>query len=297
MDTKRCLFCDQIVPTETNGGYDWYIGCYCSPVGRYGLLSDSYETYYTLPLASKRRLDPLFSAYIRELTDCGETVRLTAEDIDTLEHSPRIPATIDGKANRLLQYLHRHCGAAYEPVVIHPLAVSYNLTYSMNLQELIYIIEMLKERELIERSGSTFRLTKTGWLEAVATAEGRNAKPCLILVPDDEEKRNEWGERVIPSIAQCGYAARLNPRGGTAESGTFDYREIAQSKLLLADLSGHAPEVYFAAGYALGLQIPVIWTLKRREADARMVRSELIRPILWDEPEELAALLQQRLSV
>lgn len=297
MDTKRCLFCDQIVPIETKEGYDWYIGCYCSPVGRYGLRSDSYETYCTLPLASKRRLNPLFSAYIRELTDCGETVRLAAEDIDTLEHSSRIPATIDEKANRLLQYLHRRSSAAYEPVVIHPLAVSYNLTYSMNLQELIYIIEMLKEREMLERSGSTFKLTKTGWMEAVATAEGRRAKSCLILVPDNEERRNEWEERIIPSIAQCGYAARIHSGSLSPDSVPDDYRDIAESKLLIADLSEHAPEVYFAAGYALGLQIPVIWTIKRDESDVMRVRSELIRPIVWDKPEELAALLQQRLSV
>jgi len=293
---KHCLFCDEIVTILSEGEYDKYLGCSCSPGGFYSLLRESYEPINSLPYQKKRDQLHLISAHIRELTDCDEKVALTAADLDSIANSPKIPVTIEDKGNRLLQFLYRHSNEPKEPVVIQPLSKSFNLTYSPNLQEFVYIIDKLISDQLLIREGMTFKLTEKGWTEAVATAGGKKLKPCFILIPDEEAARAEWLDSIMPKIEQCGYLPHLLTHAITENRDSNLLELASDSKLIIADLTGQSPEVYFAAGYALGLNIPILWTVNNRDADKLSVQIKDIRPIVWDTAEELAVILQQRLS-
>lgn len=296
MSKKYCLFCDEIVSTATDGDYDRYLGCNCSPDGFYNLLRDSYEPINSLPHQKKRDMFHIISAYIRELTDREEKVSLSADDLESIVISSRIPVTIEDKGYRLLQYLYRHSEAPGDTIVIQPLSSSYNLTYSPNLQELVYIIDKLINEQFIIREGMTFKLTGEGWNEAAAIAGGKKLKPCIILLSDAEELHTEWMEKLLPKIEQFGYTPRLL-RHTTQNREPYSLELIEESKLIIADLTGQSPEVYFMAGYALGLNIPVIWTVNSSDADNLFVQVKNIRPIVWDTAEELAVLLQQKLSL
>ncbi|KHL92586.1 hypothetical protein QW71_28620 [Paenibacillus sp. IHB B 3415] len=290
---KHCLFCDQIVPIIAEGDYDRYLECFCAPGGFYSLLRDSYESILSLSHQQKRDMLHLVSAYIREMTDRGEKVSVSAGDLDSIVNSPAIPVTIEDKGNRLLQYLYRHSEGPVEPVVIQPLSSSYNLTYSPNLQELVYIIDKLGSDQLLIREGLTFKLTAQGWSEAAATSGGKKLKQCVVLLPEEEELRTEWQEKLLPKIEQYGYLPRLF----AYSSETYSLESIADSQLIIADVTGQSPEVYYAAGYALGRGIPVIWTVKSCDADNLRVHLQEIRPLVWDTAEDLVVLLQQKLSL
>ncbi|WP_150275259.1 hypothetical protein [Paenibacillus tepidiphilus] len=293
---KHCLFCDDIVPTEQVGNYDKYIGCTCSPGGSYGLLSDSYEAVNTLPYPQKREMFHIISAYIRERTDHGDKLVLSAGDLPDIVKHQDIPVTIEDKGSRLLQYICRHTAGPLEPVVIQPLARSYNLTYSANLQELVYIIDKLQGEQLLIREGMTFKLTEAGWSEAVAAAGGKPLKPCSVLLADEDRWLTDWTEALLPRIEQCGYKPELLAAKDTQQQGTSPLEQISDSQLIIADLTGPASGIYFMGGYALGSGIPVIWTVHRSAADNLSVQPHDIRPMVWDTAEELAAVLQQRLT-
>lgn len=296
MMKKHCLFCDEIVPIRQEGDYDTYVGCSCSPGGSYSLRRDSYDTINAFPHQQKRDLFYVISAYIRELTDRDEQVTLSANDLEPIANDPSIPVTIEDKGNRLLQYLFRHSEAAGEPVVIHPLSGSCNLTYSPNMQELVYIIDKLTSDQLLSREGIAFKLTEKGWREAFASAGGKKLKPCCVLVGDDGDLRKEWVERLLPKVAQFGYLPRMLSHSTSGRQEKYSLELIADSKLIVADLTGQCPGVYFAAGYALGLNIPVLWTVNGRDAGRLIIHTEAIRPLVWNTAEELAAILQQRLT-
>lgn len=121
--------------------------------------------------------------------------------------------------------------------------------------------------------------------------------PCSVLISDEEELRAEWLQMLLPKIEQYGYQPRLLTQENTQNSEKCSLELIAGSKLVIADLTAPSPEVYFVAGYALGLKIPVIWIMKSSDAGKLPVRIEEIRPIVWNTAEELAAILQQRLNV
>ncbi|MFD1904140.1 hypothetical protein ACFSQ7_08845 [Paenibacillus rhizoplanae] len=121
---------------------------------------------------------------------------LAFSDLEDIVDAPGIPVTAEDKGDRLLHYLHRHCDVPGEPVVIHPLSRSYNLTYSPNLQELVYIIDRLQNEDLLIREGMNFTLTPLGWEEAVATAGGRTLQKCTVLLPDNEKLQAEWQDKL-----------------------------------------------------------------------------------------------------
>ncbi|MFC5648914.1 hypothetical protein ACFPYJ_07190 [Paenibacillus solisilvae] len=295
-ETKRCLFCDQIVAVKQKGMDDWYISCNCSPGGTYALDRASYDSYYALSYSEKRQLFPVISAYIREMTDCDEQVRLSYKDIQMFESSPIIPTTIEEKGIKLLRYLHRHCSKPGEAVVIHQLSSSYNLTYSMNLQELVYIIEKLKGEEYIERVGGKFWLTDKGWQEAVLCAGGQRLKPCLLLVSGTSEQRVEWPEELFPKLEQCGYLPRMMEITDSGALNAQTMQLISESKLLIADVSGQASLACFAAGYALGVDVPVLWVVHSADANKMKMPFDRIRPLIWDSEESLGQMLEQQLA-
>jgi hypothetical protein len=296
MIKKHCLFCDEIVSIQPEGDYDRYLGCSCSPGGFYSLLRDSYEPIHSFPHQKKRNMLHLVSAYIRELTDCDEKIILSVDDLESITNSPNIPITIEDKGNRLLQYLYRHSDGPGESVVIQPLARSYNLTYSLNLQELVYIIDKLSNEKFLIREGMNFKLTEKGWREAAASAGRKKLKPCVVLISEEEDLRTVWQDRLLPKIEQCGYQPRLLTHTKAHNREKYSLELISDSKLIIADLTGQSPEVYFTAGYALGLNIPVIWTVNSRDADKLFIQIKDIRPVVWETAEDLAVILQQRLT-
>lgn len=296
MITKRCLFCDGVVPVHSFGEYDRYEGCYCAPGSFYSLHTDSALPFQSLSYQRKRQLFPIISAYIRERSESEERIAIRFEDMERLADSPSVPSTIEEKSRRLLHYLFLRSKGPYEPVVIHQLSESYNLTYSPNLQELIYIIERLREEECIERTGATFKLTEKGWNEAKANAGGKPLQPCVVILADDEDWRTEWSSKVLPQIEQCGYKVRLADNFSGDEDGDGLMRLISESKLVIADLTGQDQEIYFAAGYAMGLQIPILCTVNRSDSEQPLLQSNGIHPIVWEGTEELTAIIQQRLG-
>ncbi|WP_342566242.1 hypothetical protein NST84_14495 [Paenibacillus sp. FSL R7-0345] len=293
MTKKHCLFCDAIVPIERDGEYDRYLDCSCSPGGFYFLQKDSYDVINALPHPAKRDLLHIVSAYIREKTDSGEQVYLSSADLEMIAGSPKTPVTIEDKGNRLLQFLYRHSEAPGDPVTIHPLSASYNLTYSPNLQELVYIIDKLGNEQLLIREGMNFQLTQQGWNEAAASAGGKKLKPCSVLLPAELEHNAVWQDNLLSVIGQYGYLPAILSHPAAQE---YPLEELAESRLIIADLTGRSAGVYFAAGYAMGLGIPVIWTVHSSGAAELDVQLQDIRPLVWDTAEELAVLMRQRIT-
>jgi nucleoside 2-deoxyribosyltransferase len=71
--------------------------------------------------------------------------------------------------------------------------------------------------------------------------------------------------------------------------------EIWESKFLIADFTGNRGGVYFEAGFAHGLDLPVIWLC--REGDIKNVHFDVnhYNFIVWKDGEELYRRLKDRI--
>ncbi|QJC52166.1 hypothetical protein HGI30_11770 [Paenibacillus albicereus] len=293
MMTKRCLFCDSPVPVKVGSGpAERFIGCDCAPGADYGMTADQYEVLGSLSYPRQRELFPLASAYIREMTGLGRDVVVTAEEVEALPASPHVPLTVEAKCAKLLAYLRRQCAGPGEPVIVHRLARSFNLTYSQNLQEMVYVIEKLRDEELLERTGSVFSLTPKGWEQAELAAAGGLQKYCVVAGSGDDEADAEWTGYVLPLLQQCGYTPRVLGRDGDAD-GERPLELLARADLVLAELSGDAASACLAGGYALAAGIPLLWT--SRQGAAAPPAWTGAAALRWQDAEELSSLLLQRL--
>jgi nucleoside 2-deoxyribosyltransferase len=102
-------------------------------------------------------------------------------------------------------------------------------------------------------------------------------------------------DAIHPALASAGYSPVRVDR--VEHNDKIDDRivaEIRQSALLVADFTGHRGGVYFEAGFALGLGIPVIFTVRKDAIDKVHFDTRQYNHIVWETPSELRERLHDR---
>ncbi len=72
--------------------------------------------------------------------------------------------------------------------------------------------------------------------------------------------------------------------------------EIRRSRFVVADFTRHRGGVYFEAGYALGLGIPVIWTCRKDDLENTHFDTRQYNHIAWENEEDLFVRLKNRIE-
>ena len=72
--------------------------------------------------------------------------------------------------------------------------------------------------------------------------------------------------------------------------------QIKMASFVVADFTKHRGGVYFEAGFALGLGLPVIWTCGKDDMKGLHFDIRQYNTIDWEEPKELATRLQYRIE-
>lgn len=146
-------------------------------------------------------------------------------------------------------------------------------------------------------------LTLDGWKRIdLLRREQRITDQAFVAMWMDPQMDEAWNEGIHPALEDNGW----NPlRADSIEhNDMIDDRIIAdiqRSSLLVADLTGHRGGVYFEAGYAKGLDIPVVWTCRKDLNDTDKTGfshvhfdNRQFNFIIWKTPEELRERLFER---
>ena len=139
--------------------------------------------------------------------------------------------------------------------------------------------------------GSLAKLTLDGWnrVEELLDNKGRQA---FVAMSFDSSMDEVYGNGIQPAIRDAGYSPLLVKESTAPVQITDEIKdEIAKSRFLVADFTGQKGGVYFEAGYALGLGIPVIWTVQKEELPKLHFDIRQYRHIDWIDPEDLRSRL------
>jgi len=141
-------------------------------------------------------------------------------------------------------------------------------------------------------------ISAKGW-ERVAALQrtGRDAKQAFVAMWFEPTMAPFYEEGFKPAIEEDKTikALRIDRKDHNNKIDDEIVAEIRRSRYLVADFTGHRGGVYFEAGFALGLGLPVVWTCKKDHIDDAHFDTRQYNHITYETPEELRVKLLNRI--
>jgi hypothetical protein len=180
-------------------------------------------------------------------------------------------------------------------------------TESRNLDETSTLLTMLRDMGLIDGSFSlagfaTVRPTASGWheLERLARPQVDTAQ-VFVAMWFNEKTNDAYVRGIMPALVNTGYKpVRIDKKEHNNKIDDEIIAEIRRSRFLIADFTCDPGNVrggvYFEAGFAKGLGIPVIWTCKDTSINDLHFDTRQYAHIVWRDPLDLYAQLRNRIG-
>ena len=167
-----------------------------------------------------------------------------------------------------------------------------------------YMVSMLIELNYIKRIGNTrgdqnkFQVTANGWsrIDELQTtnSDSNQAFVAMWFAPEMQEY---YTSGIHPAIEGTGFKPlRIDRKEHNNKICDEIIFEIKRSRFLVADFTGERGGVYFEAGYAHGLGIPVIWIVHESEIDKVHFDTRQYNHITYNSSEDLKEKLMNRVK-
>jgi nucleoside 2-deoxyribosyltransferase len=174
----------------------------------------------------------------------------------------------------------------------------YPLAWAKNEEELIYYLNSLVERKFIRTTQghleihkliNVVKITAAGWefLEKnykVAVISNQ----AFVAMSFSDELNSVWSNAIKKGIEDAGYSPyRIDKEPHSDRIDMKIMNEIKNSRFLIADVTNQRQGVYFEAGYALGLGLPVIWSCRKEDFKHVHFDTRQYNHIIWETSEQL----------
>ena len=254
-----------------------------------------------------RKQGYILSAATRRASDSKKSLTIKMDNIDELIHAVRIPQTPMDILDQLLLLIYERlpmppsltqsCTLSELDSPLFVLKSRGDMTsYLHKLQEMGYvkINQVMPPKDMVEY---ICNLTLDGWKRITELGKiGVRSQQCFVAMWFSDDLKPAWDEGFYPGIKDIGF----NPvRADTVEHNEKIcdriMSDIRQSGLLVADFTGHRGGVYFEAGFALGLGIPVIFTVREDSVDGLHFDTRQYNHIIWKDPSDLRRKISDRI--
>ena len=246
----------------------------------------------------------------------------------------RRPLSVHAKAINLLRYIRTHSNLLGTNVVFKVFddtqsvpdytqnsEVMYEVTVwnwlawtdSQQMSEVSALAEHSREQGWIDHSSvrslesscETFHvvaLKPSGYAHLDGLADSSSgSNQAFVAMWFDESMEDAYEMGIAPAIQGTGYEPlRIDRKEHNNRIDAQVFTEINRSRFLVADFtngnSGARGGVYFEAGYALGRNIPVIFTCRASSFEDVHFDTRQYNHIVWETPDELMDRLAQRIA-
>lgn len=290
---KQCPICkleDQKVLAERDYGdkvtYD------CSRCGRY-TISGTAEA-----VAERKDKSAELSGWIRERNILDiEIPMLTSSFLEEVVKTLPSYSPLE-KQNKLLKAIELLTAYPGREVVLIP-EHEVSLAWAENEEEFKYYIKSLMDRGLIEIPNAGRRtlsdplypmvITAAGWehLEKEETNLASKIQ-AFVAMSFDKDLMPVYENAIAPAIESTGYRPyRVDSKPHLERIDAKIIAEIKNSRFVVADVTQQKAGVYYEAGFAHGLGIPVIWCVRHDDLDNVHFDTRQYNHILWETEDEL----------
>ena len=182
---------------------------------------------------------------------------------------------------------------------------------STSVDEISYLVSYLEEegwvRETHKRSRGgmipssyRYRVTVSGHVRIADEAAIADTSQAFVAMWFDDSLSSVYDKGIAPAIQDCGFKAKRIDRDPAVDKiDDAIIAEIRRSRFLVADFT-HGKEgarggVYYEAGFAHGLGIPVIFTCRDDMIDEIHFDTRQYAHIVWNSTSELRNSLRDRI--
>jgi len=301
---ENCFFCESKVPNfdqkydeQNSRMYYEYVCPRCKNV-------------FVTALAIEGRFKPhlysqkyKISSFLRNQYENGQQISEVSEDNIDFIVNEFIEKNVTDKIDQLLLYISQKSNYIGNRVAINYMN-DYPILGCKIFNEFFYLLDYLKKNELIiKESGNgnyveNIQLTVKGWnrVEEIRL-KNINSKQAFVAMWFDESMKSVYTKAIKPAIEQSGYfPLKIDTKEHNNKICDEIIIEIRRSKFLIADVTELRGGIYFEAGYAMGLGIPVIWTCREEKLDKVHFDTRQYNHIVWKDEKNLYEQLKNRIQ-
>jgi hypothetical protein len=295
MATDHCEICGLADQKSDNAGSPNRVRVTCARCGTF-----EWEPPATVPKPATEAGKIKLSAFVREQNGAGIVPFLAPLVLQQVERRP-IPRLRD-RALRALAAMVDEIG--YDPNSTFSFSQSlrvHAVAYCRDQEQLHVLLQILAGDGLVQvdgMMGDAVRLTPAGLLQAEELSQPGGAYlQGFVAMSFDSSMNDAYTAGFDPGIrGTCYQPIRID--GKEHINGISDeiLAEIRRSRFLVADYTLLNNGVYFEAGVAVGLGIPVIATCRADHLDKLHFDIKHINTLKWETPAQLARDLAKRIS-
>ncbi|MDD9984781.1 MAG: hypothetical protein OXQ31_00765 [Spirochaetaceae bacterium] len=238
----------------------------------------------------------------------NDRAEVTAELIERARRQP--PLSVDERAERLLRFTEKKARRIGETVTLTvrgdggsspEFALAMAWSESTDLSEVTFLRDYLDRQGWIDgNSAYQYAVTVEGHRRIADVKKSADATQAFVAMWFDHEMRAAYTNGIEPAIESAGYKPmRIDQKVDAVKIDDEIIAEIRRSRFLVADFThgkaGARGGVYFEAGFALGLGIPVIYTCREDAIDSIHFDTRQYHHTLWEGPEDLRDKLKKRI--
>jgi len=246
------------------------------------------------------------SIYTRECTEKGTPCEpIISYEWDKLERLAETYAytPIASKPDRLLRLLEKRTAFPGQKMPLDP-ELEYPAVHAINSGEFGFYLQALQQDGLLEYETTAVPGQSTAALLATITlrgwqrlaSSGVRSRTAFVAMRFDVSLNSAFLEGIEPAVREAGYEpVRVDRIHHNDQISDRIVVEIRRSRFLIADVTDQRQGVYFEAGFAMALGLPVIWSC--REDDLKNVHFDTrqYNHIVWKEPADLRRQLHDRI--
>ncbi len=284
-DQDPCEICGTIAETIPSGGFDG-IHQNCPRCGEFKL---SGTACTLIRRGHGPEVRAKVSGWVRDQNRVDTVPIITSTVLKQVSARP-LPTVTERGDRLLLEALQRQRRLGDPFTVIDPRFVA--ATYSQDPKEIDFLLNLLSDQKLMKWTGhgELWQVLPSGYMAAEKLI-GRAARPenGFVAMWFNEELEPAYEKGFQVGILNAGYDPVRVDR--VEHINRIDDEIIAHIKtasFVVAAFTGHRGGVYFEAGFALGLDLPVIWSCRKDNMPTLHFDIRQYNCIDWETPDELA---------
>lgn len=173
------------------------------------------------------------------------------------------------------------------------------LAWASGSDEFLFQLGSLAGRQLIRGKDELsllpeVQITAAGWdfLDS-HRRESSVSDQVFVAMSFARELESAFTDGIKPALSATGFSAqRVDSEPHLDRIDLRIIAKIRQSRFVIADVTGQRPGVYFEAGFALGLDLPVIWTVRADDLANVHFDTRQYNHIVWTAPADLKSQLE-----